>query len=141
MNPTRSRPFAQIAIAAAALLLATLPLYAAPIALNPRNASDVDEAYLRSVLTGTERFWEDGHEVLIAVLRDDPDAEEALSRYSGMTPSKFKNHWQRIAFSGRGKMPKQFDNLDDLIEFVNRNPGAIAIVGNHKADTLKPLKL
>ncbi|MBK1875617.1 hypothetical protein [Pelagicoccus mobilis] len=129
MTESRYRAPLQTALTIALLLITSVALSADPIVLNPENQTNVDEKYIRSILTGTERFWEDGNEVLIAVLKNDPEAEQALNRYSGMTSSKFKNHWQRIAFSGRGKMPKQFNNLEELIEFVNRNPGAIAIVG------------
>ncbi|MBK1875619.1 hypothetical protein [Pelagicoccus mobilis] len=132
MTNTPHRPIPRFALALAFLLVASLRLSADPILLNPENNTPVNEEYLRSILTGTERFWENGHEVLIAVLKNDPKAEQALNRFSGMTASKFKNHWQRIAFSGRGKMPKQFSDIEDLVEFVKRNPGAIAIVSDAK---------
>ncbi len=94
---------------------------------NPRNNSKINDEILRSMLIGKMKFWESGSEVVIAVLKSDQNATETLSHYSGMTPSKFKNHWQRIAYSGRGKMPKMFNNIEDLIAFVSENEGAIGI--------------
>lgn len=114
-----------------ALALTASPCHAnEPILLHPKNEKTIGAEHIRSMLTGSERFWDNGQEVLIAVLKNDPAAERALIRYSGMTASKFKNHWQRIAFSGRGKMPKQFNNIEEIQEFVKRTPGALAIIGD-----------
>ena len=128
MTQIRYRSAAKLALVFSAFLLAATARSAPSVLLNPNNESNVDEGYIRALLTGTERFWENGTEVLIAVLKDDPQSDKAINQYSGMTPSKFKNHWQRIAFSGRGKMPKQFSTKEKLLEFVNRTPGAIAII-------------
>ena len=142
-NQILPRSLTRAALAMALLLLATLrPILASPIVLSPQNENAVDQDFIQSALTGAERFWESGDEVLIAVLKNDPATDELLKRYSGMTASKFKNYWQRLAFSGRGKMPKQFNEIDDLVDFVQRNPGAIALVDErHKLPTLKRPKL
>lgn len=103
---------------------------AADIVANPRNSEKLDEESLKLMLTGKEKFWESGSEVKIAFLKSDPRIDELLTRYSGMTSNKFKNHWQRIAFSGRGKMPKTFARSEDLIAYVKANKGAIAIVSS-----------
>lgn len=127
-RPQRRRRRRRLALAA--LFLATglaQALNAAPVILNPSKEQQADKDFLRSALIGSERFWGDGDEVLIALLKNDPQSERILQELSGMTPSKFKNHWQRLAFSGRGKMPKSFDDRRQLIDFVERNPGAIAI--------------
>lgn len=106
---------------------------ASNIVTNSKNSETVDGELLMLVLTGKEKFWKSGSEVIIAVLRSDAEADAALTRYSGMTPSKFKNHWQRIAFSGRGKMPKMFSSLEELVAFVENNEGAIGIISSKGA--------
>lgn len=100
------------------------------IVANPGNQEEIDKATLKLILIGKEKFWDSGSEVVIAILRSNPEVDETLTRYSGMTTNKFKNHWQRIAFSGRGKMPKMFSNMEDLIKFVESNEGAIGIVAS-----------
>ncbi len=105
-------------------------LFAAEIVANPSNRESLDEESLKLMLTGKEKFWESGSEVKIAMLKSDPRIDEMLTRYSGMTSNKFKNHWQRIAFSGRGKMPKTFARKEDLVAYVKANKGAIAIVSS-----------
>jgi len=113
-----------LALAAAGATLAEEPV----VVVNPKNEFEMDEDRLRLILTGKERFWDGGKEVIVAILRSDPSAEELLRRYCGMSSSKFKNHWQRMAFSGRGKMPKLFSDVDDLAAFVYEYEGAIGVV-------------
>lgn len=106
---------------------------AADILTHPENMEHPDRNQIKSILIGKQRFWNNGSEVIIALLKDHPLAEIGLKDYCGMTAIKFKNHWQRIAFSGRGKMPKTFRNLEDLISYVNERPGAIAVIPSPQA--------
>ncbi len=121
-----------------ALLLANalLPISAAQsqtVVANPGNHSPADLALIKLMLTGKERFWQDGAEVVIVTLRSDDKIDEALNEFCGMSASKFKNHWQRIVFSGRGKMPKQFATVEELVAYVEQTKGAIAIVSDEKS--------
>lgn len=115
------------------LLFAVGSVHASEIVANPDNGAVVDKELLKLILTGREKFWESGSEVVIVMLKSDPDAAAALTEYSGMTSNKFKNHWQRIVFSGRGKMPKMFSNLEDAVQFIQEHEGAIGIISS-KAD-------
>lgn len=128
--PTGTSPFRLVCLACLLLALAALaeakPISA--VVINPDVQSEINEEHLRLMLTGKKRFWSEGTEVVVAILKSDPHAEEALRRYCGMSAIKFKNHWQRLAFSGRGKMPKMFASIDDLAEFVRETRGAIGIV-------------
>lgn len=108
--------------------------WGADILANPSNEELIDEESLKLMLTGKEKFWSSGSEVKIALLKSDPRIDELLTRYSGMTSNKFRNHWQRIAFSGRGKMPKVFASQKDLIDYIKANEGAIGIVSSLPAD-------
>lgn len=129
-------------LALALIALCPLGAEAGDILANPRNAEPISEETFKAMLIGKEKFWSSGSEVTIALLKSDPEVEATLTRYSGMTASKFKNHWQRMAFSGRGKMPKLFDSIEELIEYVNSHEGAIAIVpSGAKADRLRRLDL
>ncbi|MDQ8182062.1 hypothetical protein [Pelagicoccus sp. SDUM812005] len=115
---------------------------ATEVVANPRNDEQIDKESLKLMLIGKEKFWSSGSEVVIAILKSDPSVDDALSRYSGMTTNKFKNHWQRIAFSGRGKMPKMFSSMEDLVKFIETNEGAIGIVSStNNVETLRRIEL
>jgi len=112
-----------------ALIWSSVELCAqAEIVANPSNTSRIDSQKLHDLLTGRIKFWDDGPVVTIAVLKTDPGTDELLLKHTGMTASRFKNHWQRIAFSGRGRMPKLFSNVEELVAYVSANEGAIGIV-------------
>ena len=98
------------------------------VIVNNANQSALDSSALSSVLVGKKNFWEGGKEVQIAVLKGNADADAKLKEVTGMDGNRFKNHWQRLAFSGRGKMPKQFNDVAELVSFVSSNEGAIGIV-------------
>lgn len=98
------------------------------VVVNSNNANAIEKSALSSLFLGKQNFWGDGGQVVVAVLKSDADADSTLKEITGMSGSRFKNHWQRLAFSGRGQMPKQFSDSASLIEFVKSNEKAIGIV-------------
>jgi hypothetical protein len=100
---------------------------AAEVVTHPENTHEIDSEQIRSILIGKQRFWADGTEIIIAILNNS-SSENVLKSYCGMTSSKFKNHWQRISFSGRGKMPVSFRTSKEITTYINDHPGAIAIL-------------
>ncbi len=114
----------------ASLLLASFAAAAPAVVANAQNAESVDPAKLADLLVGKRKFWDNGSEVVIALLKDSPDADSALQTLTSMDGDRFKSHWQRLAFSGRGRMPKTFDDADALLAFVKSNAGAIGILGD-----------
>lgn len=119
-----------LAIATVATVSSSMIQAAPAVVVNPENADAVDTDALSAYLIGKRKFWESGSEVVIAVLKDDADAESALEQYTKMNESRFKSHWQRLAFSGRGTMPKQFSDAAALLAFIKVNKGAIGLVSD-----------
>lgn len=85
------------------------------------------QSELQSVLVGKQRFWGGGQAVQVAYLSDEAVLKE-LESFSGMNQGRFKNHWNRLVFTGKGVQPKEFDDLDSLRAFVNSGNGVIALV-------------
>lgn len=112
-------------------LLALLPfaasaLDAVVIANEGVSATALDASALKDIYTGKTMYWEGGTGVVIIVAGDQANA--ALEAASGMNPSAFKTHWQRLGFSGRGQPPKKADDPAKAIEMVAGTKGAIAIL-------------
>jgi hypothetical protein len=61
------------------------------------------------------------------VVLPDGAVDAALQKVSGMNPSQFKTHWQRLGFSGRGQPPKKADSASDLVSTVASTAGALAL--------------
>ncbi|HXC97740.1 MAG TPA: hypothetical protein VN048_00255 [Verrucomicrobiae bacterium] len=81
---------------------------------------------LKDIYTGKTKYWEGGQAIVIVVLPDQTDA--ALQQVCGMDTSSFKTFWQRLVFSGRGRLPRKADDAAALVALVASTKGAIALV-------------
>ncbi|MDQ8203023.1 hypothetical protein [Pelagicoccus sp. SDUM812003] len=97
------------------------------VVVNASNNDSLDQEKIASVLVGKRQHWENGQQVKIAVLKGSETADALLESYARMNQSRFKSHWQRLAFSGRGTMPEQLESGAEVVAFVQSNPGAIGI--------------
>jgi hypothetical protein len=89
-------------------------------------ATQLTAGALKDILTGKTMYWDGGAAINIVTAGEKADA--ALEQASGMTPSAFKTHWQRLAFSGRGQPPKKADDAAKALALVASTKGAIAIL-------------
>lgn len=124
------KPRTLVRIAGTALLtlapFAATALDAVVIAHESVPVTSLEAAALKDIYTGKTMYWEGGTAVVIVVAGDQANA--ALEAASGMNPSAFKTHWQRLGFSGRGQPPKKSDDPAKAIELVAGTKGAIAIL-------------
>jgi len=111
----------------AAILIGTSAMADPTVVVNSGNADAIDSQKISSLLVGKRKFWDSGNEVIIAILKGNENSSKALQAHVKMDENRFKNHWQRLAFSGRGRMPKMFNDVDALVAFVKVNKGAIGI--------------
>lgn len=88
--------------------------------------TSLEKSALKDLLLGKTAYWAGGQAVTIVVLTEKTDA--ALQESTGMTASQFKTHWQRLAFSGRGKQPKEADTVEKVLALLADNKGAVALV-------------
>ena len=91
------------------------------------STASLDASALKDIYTGKTMYWEGGAAVVIVVSGDDK-ADAPLEAASGLNPSAFKTHWQRLAFSGRGQPPKKADDVEKTLALVAATKGAIAIL-------------
>ncbi len=56
----------------------------------------------------------------------------------GLTESRIKAYWAQMQFTGRATPPREFENVNQLLDFMLNNPGYIAYV---PADTVLPESL
>ena len=70
-----------------------------------------------------------GDTPLVPVLYHRESVEEEFARgYLRRTASQYTTYWRQRIFSGKGSPPRSFRRIDDLLAFVRRTPGAIAVV-------------
>ena len=90
----------------------------------PMNSISPDA--LKNIYNAKTAYWQGGQTIVIVVLADKTNS--ALKEASGMDESHFKTFWQRLAFSGRGKLPQKVDDAAEVVTLVASTKGAIALV-------------
>lgn len=121
-----------------ALVAAMLPAPAAAQGVDPslrvvvnkenKTASLTTDDLVR-IFLGKKTLWDSGVRVVAAMPEEESGAGEAfLSVTLKKTVSQFRAYWKRLLFSGGGTVPKVFRSSDQLLDFVARQPGAIAVV-------------
>lgn len=99
---------------------------------------------LKDVFLGRKTVWDDQTPILFVILKKGEVHERFLKDYVGKTPSQFSNYWEKQVFTGKGKMPKQFQTEQKLMEYGAKTKGAIGYIGptveikNVKKLTIKP---
>lgn len=84
---------------------------------------------LTRIFLGKKTLWDSGTRIVPAMPEEEsPAGELFLTRTLKKSVSQFRAYWKRLLFSGGGTVPKVFRNHDQLLDFVARQPGAIAVV-------------
>jgi ABC-type phosphate transport system substrate-binding protein len=90
--------------------------------------SEITNADLRGIFTGTRTRFADGSHAVPVTLKGGPAHEVFLKNYVGEDPEEFRSEWRKLVFTGHGAMPKAFDSELGLIEYVASTPGAVGYV-------------
>lgn len=88
----------------------------------------VPRAKIADIYQGKQRKWEGGETIHVAMLKSGPAHETFARDIVGLTPSKLKNIWMTIIFTGKGMPPKVFRFPADLVEYVADTRGAIGYI-------------
>ena len=84
---------------------------------------------LNRIFLGKKTLWESGTRIVPAMPEEESHAGEAfLSGTLKKSVSQFRAYWKRLLFSGGGAVPKVFRSSSLLVDFVARQPGAIAVI-------------
>ena len=79
---------------------------------------------LKDYYLGKKASWPDGSKVVVVVLKDGPSHDKLMGKL-GKSSSQFTTGWKKLVFTGKGAMPEQVGNEDELVAFVAKTPGAI----------------
>ena len=81
------------------------------------------------IFLGKKTLWDSGVRIVPAMPEEEsPAGETFLSGTLKKSVSQFRAYWKRLLFSGGGTVPKVFRNSEQAVDFVARQPGAIAVV-------------
>lgn len=91
--------------------------------------SSLSEDQLKGIFLGQIKNWPSGVKAEVVTLKEGANVHhDFLNKYIGRTATQFGNSWKQIVFTGKGRMPKQFDTEAKLIEYVAATEGAIGYV-------------
>lgn len=84
---------------------------------------------LNRIFLGKKTLWDSGTRIIPAMPEEEsPAGELFLSGTLKRSVSQFRAYWKRLLFSGGGTVPKVFRNSSQILDFVARQPGAIAVI-------------
>lgn len=86
--------------------------------------ADLSEDDLKDYYLGKKASWPDGSKVVVVVLKDGPSHDKLMGKL-GKSSSQFTTGWKKLVFTGKGAMPEQVGNEDELVAFIAKTPGAI----------------
>ena len=86
------------------------------------STSDIEALYDgKSTKIGEEK-------ITITILKDGDVHISFLKNFLKKTPGQFLSSWKKQVFSGKAKMPKDFDTEADMVAYITKTPGTIGYI-------------
>jgi len=116
----------------AVLVFAPIYAHAAPgkkpfIVVNKSSPQDsISLGSLRTVFGMRLRTWPNGTPIKVLVLPDNKQLHiEFCKQVLGIFPHQLRWAWDRLVYSGTGQAPEQVSTEEQMLEALERTPGAI----------------
>lgn len=90
----------------------------------------VDADTVKKIYSGNMTSWPDETRIVVTTMDNAPIHEEFVKTYVGKSASQFQATWKKIMFTGKGKLPTNFNTAQELIDFVAKTQGAIGYVNS-----------
>jgi ABC-type phosphate transport system substrate-binding protein len=88
----------------------------------------------RNIFRANTTTWPNKITVTIALPSPKSSTSEPVARLIyGTRPSSVQKFWLSLVFQGRATPPNFFDTDQELIQFVQRTPGAIGVISSEVA--------
>ncbi|MCW8886541.1 MAG: hypothetical protein OQK12_15035 [Motiliproteus sp.] len=95
------------------------------------SVENLSRSTLRSIFTLRLTRWQDGSPVRVFVLPDNNPVHQLFSKRAlGVFPYRLRQIWDRMIFSGIGKVPKQIESESAMLKAIAQTPGAIGYVAD-----------
>jgi len=99
------------------------------VVANPE-APNIPPDYVKRIYLGFAKTLPDGTPALPLVMKGTPDT--FFQKVLGISQKDFKTHWLTKALSGEGIPPREV-GVDEIVDLVKRNRGAIGVIPADKA--------
>jgi ABC-type phosphate transport system substrate-binding protein len=97
---------------------------------NPNNSiSSISAQTLQNIYLGRMTHWDNGRKIK-ALMRpaSAPAGKAFLKAILGISETRYKQHWAKLEFSGKGMAPKKLLSPIDVATFVQAMKGSIGFM-------------
>lgn len=96
---------------------------------NEIGSKEIKLAYLKEVYQAKYSFWPNKKNIHVALPgTQSQDAVFVYNTVYGKSIKDVQKFWLSIVFQGRAKSPNFFDTPKEMIEYVQKTPGAIGLL-------------
>lgn len=107
---------------------------------NNTGLAELDSAGLRAVFRGERSQWPSERRVTVVLPSSRAEFAGTISRMLfRSSPGGMQRFWLALVFQGRAAPPIFVDSVDEMVSYVRRTPGAIALVPRDSVSTAGPL--
>ena len=106
--------------------------------------ASLTKSQLTDIYTKKTTTWTDGAKIVpVTLSRGSEVQNDFLNKVMGMGVREYTSYWVEAVFTGSGTPPKAFNSETELVEFVEKTPGAIGFIsaetpkGKTKTITIK----
>jgi ABC-type phosphate transport system substrate-binding protein len=100
------------------------------VVVNPSvEFTDISVAKIRRIFSMRQTFWSDGQKITVYVLSNRHQTHQTFStKVLRLFPYQLDRIWDKLIYSGLGEGPIKVQSEKEMLERVNRKPGAIGYV-------------
>lgn len=96
---------------------------------NQTGLISINRKQMNGIFRGTQSIWKSKEQVIVVMPSSKADfAEQFASSVLQMSHSALQKYWLALVFQGRANAPVFLNSSSEIIEYVKKNPGAIAVV-------------
>lgn len=88
----------------------------------------LDAEAVKKIYSGHVTKLKDNQTLVVTVMEGSDFHKDFLKEYVNKSESQFKTTWKKMVFTGEGTYPKEFKDMQSLIDYVSKTNGAIGYV-------------
>jgi ABC-type phosphate transport system substrate-binding protein len=102
---------------------------------NATGVETIGRTELRRIFRGERTVWSSGTAVQVVLPSSRAPFAATVSRAAlDMTPTAMQRYWLALVFQGRARPPVSVDSAEEMVAYVRRTPGAIALLPEGATD-------
>ena len=96
---------------------------------NKTGLTSINRKQMNGIFRGTQSIWKSNEQVIVVMPSSKAEfAEQFAASVLQMSHSALQKYWLALVFQGRANAPVFLNSSNEIIEYVKKNPGAIAVV-------------